>query len=87
MSLARLDLATARILRGEYEGIATDLRPVFSAMEDRRIEVIVLRMLQLTAILDQPSCRAVKPLRDVRDELYDYIEYSRQSLPRAEVNA
>ncbi|MBB5998463.1 hypothetical protein [Streptomonospora salina] len=56
-------------------------------MEDRRIEVIVLRMLQLTAILDQPSCRAVKPLRDVRDELYDYIEYSRQSLPRAEVNA
>ncbi|TDC91962.1 hypothetical protein [Actinomadura sp. 7K507] len=89
MSLTLLDLATARLLRGEHDGIEANLRPVFSAMQRRRIEIIVRRMLQLTAILEQPACRAIQPLREVREELHDYIHYSRQSLslPQAEVNA
>ncbi|TQN32686.1 hypothetical protein FHX37_2664 [Haloactinospora alba] len=81
MSLTRLDLATARILQGEHEGIATDVGPVLSSAQHRHIEAVVRRILQLTAILDQPACRSVPSLRGIRDELYDYVRDSRQRLP------
>lgn len=79
LTLARLDLAAARLARSELEGTAAEVRTVLEVARRRPLESVNRRLRQVDAVLAQPRYRNERLASDLRDEIG--VAVGRAALP------
>ncbi|HEY3691551.1 MAG TPA: hypothetical protein VGL46_14860 [Pseudonocardiaceae bacterium] len=73
---ARIDLGTARVLRGDLAGAEDALRPVLDLDSSRRTEAISLRMQNLRTMLGTARYRGAGEALQLGDEIEDFTTHS-----------
>ncbi|WP_328604801.1 hypothetical protein OG943_32865 [Amycolatopsis sp. NBC_00345] len=73
---ARIDLGTARVLRGDLAGAEDALRPVLDLDSSRRTEAISLRMQNLRTMLGTARYRGAGEALQLGDEIEDFTAHS-----------
>jgi hypothetical protein len=71
LSLARLDLAAARIERADLDGAAEPIRIVIDTVSRRPTDSVTRRLRQLAEIADRPAHRDAPAARRLREEILD----------------
>ncbi|MFR9728408.1 hypothetical protein ACL03H_04200 [Saccharopolyspora sp. MS10] len=69
LSLARLDLAMARLGRDDLEGTAEQVRAVLEVAERRRTDSVVRRLRQLVQLLQRPHLRTTALALELREQV------------------
>jgi hypothetical protein len=83
LTLARLDLVTARLAVGHIDGIATEVRAVLGVAQRRPIESVTRRLRQVDAVLGRPRYGGSAETESVREEIQALVGSStRPALPR-----
>ncbi|MGV9679153.1 hypothetical protein ACWDSJ_28060 [Nocardia sp. NPDC003482] len=71
MSLARLDLATARLSRDDLDGADEQIRDVLRTSTQRRVESTARRLRQISTQLDRPRYQTSTLATTIRDNILD----------------
>jgi hypothetical protein len=74
LSLARLDLAVARLAQENLEGAAEQIPEVLAVARRRRTDSVVRRLRQLAAALQRPRFSSAALALDLRDEITTFCE-------------
>ncbi len=72
-SLARTDVALARILRGDLDGAVSEIRIVIEISSVRRVESAMRRLTQVLTILDRPAYRGQALAAELRDQIRSHL--------------
>uniref|UniRef100_UPI002AD30FD9 hypothetical protein n=1 Tax=Frankia sp. Cr1 TaxID=3073931 RepID=UPI002AD30FD9 len=72
-SLARTDVALARILRGDLDGAVSEIRIVIEMSSVRRVESAMRRLTQVLTILDRPAYRGQALAAELRDQIRSHL--------------
>jgi hypothetical protein len=73
MSLARLDLATARLVGQDLDGTAEQVQEVLEVGARRRIESVARRLGEVAIVLERPQYQNTGPALDLHDQITDYL--------------
>jgi hypothetical protein len=69
LSLARLDVAAARLVNANLEGVAEQVEEVFELASQRPIESVRRRLLQIATALERPAYQTSGLALDLRDQI------------------
>ncbi|MBF6229283.1 hypothetical protein IU470_29860 [Nocardia abscessus] len=81
MSLARLDLAVARLLQRDLDGAAEQIEAVLETGGQRRVESVGRRLRQISTALERPHFQTSALAVGLRDRIKDSPVSSAQALP------
>lgn len=88
LSLARLDLAAARLGTGDADGVEQQVRPVLAVVRKRPTDSVLRRLRQVHAVLARSSYAHSRGITAVRDEVRSVIDRAAvPALPEAERSA
>lgn len=76
LSLARLDLALARLSQENLEGAAAEVQDVLAIVSRRRTDSVIRRFRQLSSALQRPHFQATVLAADLRDQILSFCETS-----------
>ncbi len=69
LSLARLDLAAARLERSSFDGAAQTIRIVLDTATRRPTDSVLRRLRQLATMTDRPDYQQLRPAQHLREEI------------------
>ncbi|HEX2417143.1 MAG TPA: hypothetical protein VHJ83_03305 [Micromonosporaceae bacterium] len=73
MSLARLDLAAARLAQGDLDGTAEQVQDVLEVGARRRTESVARRLGEVAIVLERPQYRNTGLALNLHDQITDYL--------------
>jgi len=79
LSMARLDLAVARLAEHELEGTAEQIYEVFEVGAKRRIECVIRRLGEVATALRRPQYQNVGLALDLHDQIINYLRTANTS--------
>lgn len=83
LSLARLDLAVARVGQGNLEGAAEQVRAVLEVAGSRRTDSVLRRLRQLTHVLQRPGQSSTPLALDLREQVVSFCASAPEPAERA----
>jgi hypothetical protein len=81
LSLARLDLAVARLAQHNLEGAADEVEEVLSMASRRRTDSVVRRLRQVASALRRPKFQTSALAIDLRDQIVSFCDTPTLALP------